>query len=431
MNPSQVYPRVCGGTDSSARALMRRAGLSPRLRGNQRGIWPPGPLDGSIPASAGEPTFGTCKTTPYGVYPRVCGGTEVVRGEYPDGGGLSPRLRGNLNTARASRSWSRSIPASAGEPSPPAGSGAAPWVYPRVCGGTTMHQAQSLARTGLSPRLRGNLQTLVDTRVPKRSIPASAGEPPPPAQRRRGCRVYPRVCGGTARTPLRQSAPTGLSPRLRGNLENSMLPGMMCGSIPASAGEPQGCGRRVLPLQVYPRVCGGTTWTIRGRVSSDGLSPRLRGNLLRRTMASPLVGSIPASAGEPRPARTWSCPGWVYPRVCGGTGTPYFLRILGTGLSPRLRGNHPGHWYCKHLLRSIPASAGEPFVSSATQIQMSVYPRVCGGTFTSKLNAMADEGLSPRLRGNLGRITRALPPTRSIPASAGEPGGWCLCSGRS
>ena len=52
-----------------------------------------------------------------------------------------------------------------------------------------------------------------------------------------------------------------------------------------------------------------------------------------------VIGSIPACAGEPVP--TWMIMnwGWVYPRVCGGTGRQGLTIRHCPGLSPRVRGN--------------------------------------------------------------------------------------------
>ena len=50
-------------------------------------------------------------------------------------------------------------------------------------------------------------------------------------------------------------------------------------------------------------------------------------------------GSIPAYAGEPNGYAGMNCPAEVYPRVCGGTSTVIFDRLMGMGLSPRMRGN--------------------------------------------------------------------------------------------
>ena len=94
--------------------------------------------------------------------------------------------------------------------------------------------------------------------------------------------VYPRVCGGTP--PDAGIAPVvkGLSPRVRGNLGNAVAHLACRGSIPACAGEPRLVGRPSHALWVYPRVCGGTGSIVRGERGAIGLSPRVRGNPFRR-----------------------------------------------------------------------------------------------------------------------------------------------------
>ena len=71
--------------------------------------------------------------------------------------------------------------------------------------------------------------------------------------------------------------------------------------------------------QVYPRVCGGTVNSRDRTAMPTGLSPRVRGNLPRRPRRSDVHRSIPACAGEPRGRCGSTGPCWVYPRVCGGT----------------------------------------------------------------------------------------------------------------
>ena len=218
----------------------------------------------------------------------------------------------------------------------------------------------------------------------------------------------------------------GLSPRVRGNrLRRS--PGTRCGgSIPARAGEPwlSKLWWRVCP--VYPRACGGTEIGNMGFTTADGLSPRVRGNHRPLVRVQLPRRSIPARAGEPRRFFWWWSPGWVYPRACGGTweGFGRFGRRI--GLSPRVRGNQPGHPAVQVPLRSIPARAGEPQDRFSHRWQMWVYPRACGGTASAASGYWAWRGLSPRVRGNRVTTTTALPPDRSIPARAGEPAGGTI-----
>ena len=73
-----VYPRGCGGTLARCSRCLRARGLSPRVRGNQRGLGPVEDAAGSIPAGAGEPTARRRSTVTKRVYPRGCGGTRTT-----------------------------------------------------------------------------------------------------------------------------------------------------------------------------------------------------------------------------------------------------------------------------------------------------------------------------------------------------------------
>ena len=70
-------------------------------------------------------------------------------------------------------------------------------------------------------------------------------------------------------------------------------------SIPAPAGEPVRPSGTRLMKWVYPRACGGTVSYDHAEPDKQGLSPRLRGNLLLLQTFPPPARSIPAPAGEP------------------------------------------------------------------------------------------------------------------------------------
>ena len=171
-------------------------------------------------------------------------------------------------------------------------------------------------------------------------------------------------------------------------------------SIPACAGEPIVRNRSACLAAVYPRVCGGTTGVCNSGVSESGLSPRVRGNhpYFGRNQAP--TRSIPACAGEP--PRPWRdrAPHRVYPRVCGGTVAVNTVMLYEKGLSPRVRGNRTLPCSLRMARRSIPACAGEPVPPVLFEDSKKVYPRVCGGTDLEIGRVGDDVGLSPRVRGN-------------------------------
>ena len=376
----------------------------------------------SIPAYAGEPLVSRAASRAPWVYPRVCGGTVEVahRARSPDG--LSPRMRGNPSRQVCGQPGIRSIPAYAGEPHPRSPITARSEVYPRVCGGTADALAAARDGIGLSPRMRGNPAVSHTHSVPARSIPAYAGEP--------GCcnippqkeKVYPRVCGGTSLAILAFAVVPGLSPRMRGNHYRSGLRLEARRSIPAYAGEPPRGAFRRRRKWVYPRVCGGTFVSDRVRNPQMGLSPRMRGNHFRIVTALSGSGSIPAYAGEPWRRRRNSIIQRVYPRVCGGTRPGPHTPRLRHGLSPRMRGNPSGYTRGNRKIGSIPAYAGEPITATATRSNAPVYPRVCGGTPGRRPRPGGGRGLSPRMRGNLTDRRISISTSGSIPAYAGEPG---------
>ena len=240
MPPTQVYPRVCGGTSHSVVSLSSYPGLSPRVRGNLRRD----PLvrrpAGSIPACAGEPIVHIGGVGIKGVYPRVCGGTMSRALRAMARRGLSPRVRGNRRCRCSGGVHIGSIPA---------------------CGGGTARPPDFHRKlVGLSPRVRGNRGLAAPAYLKPRSIPACAGEPAVYRGRKPARQVYPRVCGGTFLATFSVTFVVGLSPRVRG--------------------KPGHYRRRPCAAGVYPRVCGGTLGTV---------PPPCKGNR-----------SIPACAGEPR-----------------------------------------------------------------------------------------------------------------------------------
>ena len=417
----QVYPRVCGGTGMTGTPCARAAGLSPRVRGNHTLLVIAPPDTRSIPACAGEPLMPAPGPARKGVYPRVCGGTDLRKSPRIRAGGLSPRVRGNRIIDANGQISIWSIPACAGEPGchcRPAGSAG---VYPRVCGGTGMTGTPCARAAGLSPRVRGNRCAAITWDRAAGSIPACAGEPKRRQIRVIGGQVYPRVCGGTL-APLRDTmAPEGLSPRVRGNLQEGQTAAAKAGSIPACAGEPLPREDHRNRSEVYPRVCGGTKASLYAAQAAAGLSPRVRGNLKCSACRIALPGSIPACAGEPNRRRTQHRGMEVYPRVCGGTILPSQAQGRRCGLSPRVRGNpHPVAGY-QPRRGSIPACAGEPAGWSGRRRLRGVYPRVCGGTWAASMAALSALGLSPRVRGNPAGVGVGVGASRSIPACAGEP----------
>ena len=293
-------------------------GLSPRVRGSLgwsgAGRWTPG----SIPACAGEPGRAVGCRSGDQVYPRVCGGAHACCGGSLIQTGLSPRVRGSPRRPGIRSDTAGSIPACAGEPRRPSKRRAAGRVYPRVCGGARWRRSGRGAGRGLSPRVRGSPILPGRRLVRIGSIPACAGEPSASSTLANDTRVYPRVCGGALGDLRKRITEHGLSPRVRGSRWRPQAGQDGRGSIPACAGEPPPPSQSATGKRVYPRVCGGASASPGWLVAPSGLSPRVRGSRRIGQAADVVHRSIPACAGEPRPPPGWTSLDPVYPRVCGG-----------------------------------------------------------------------------------------------------------------
>ena len=166
------------------------------MRGSHALLEDVGGEGGSIPAHAGEPTGRATGTFTTRVYPRACGGADSSEAEANGVRGLSPRMRGSRVNLIEEKNPAGSIPAHAGEPPELLPGATLLAVYPRACGGASFSPPFMLIDRGLSPRMRGSQPAGVDSRFWRGSIPAHAGEPPRPLYSCADEGVYPRACGG-------------------------------------------------------------------------------------------------------------------------------------------------------------------------------------------------------------------------------------------
>ena len=275
--------------------------------------------------------------------------------------------------------------------------------------------------SGLSPRMRGNRRWRARPLSGRRSIPAYAGKPASRAAQRASAAVYPRVCGETDVRIDGEIVGAGLSPRMRGNPDGRRPDVLIERSIPAYAGKPEPWPPTCCRPAVYPRVCGETLHAAAQAEMQCGLSPRMRGNPLPLRRPAFRYRSIPAYAGKPTPDLGRLEEARVYPRVCGETRAEISACTTQQGLSPRMRGNLGDHAGGTFAGGSIPAYAGKPPRTGRLTGLRTVYPRVCGETVLDLQDMRRFAGLSPRMRGNPSRAGCGGCRVGSIPAYAGKP----------
>ena len=198
-------------------------------------------------------------------------------------------------------------------------------------------------------------------------------------------------------------------------------------TIPALAGEPPGWSITVSWGWDHPRAGGGTTTTRTPFKNVLGPSPRWRGNRLRHIRLPRHAGTIPALAGEPVSEGAHGHAIQDHPRAGGGTQSICSFSRVGSGPSPRWRGNHHEAVRRFGVIRTIPALAGEPMTAPFSHRRAGDHPRAGGGTRRKRGRARRSMGPSPRWRGNRLVPAFSTPEAGTIPALAGEPPGRIGC----
>ena len=191
-------------------------------------------------------------------------------------------------------------------------------------------------------------------------------------------------------------------------------------NIPAYAGKTRSNPAKSRSCREHPRVCGENASPFCLRTLASGTSPRMRGKLQLRFSILNLSRNIPAYAGK---TEKYSVEGPVrqeHPRVCGENDLKDRARKAREGTSPRMRGKPSAclDWEAKH--RNIPAYAGKTPVRSTTVPVAWEHPRVCGENKAGMLRRRNIYGTSPRMRGKRPRVVHRHTPNLEHPRVCGE-----------
>ena len=189
-------------------------------------------------------------------------------------------------------------------------------------------------------------------------------------------------------------------------------------------GEPVRKRRLHGDAEVYPHRYGGTASQSDQGQMGRGLSPQVWGNPLVVLLGESLIWSIPTGMGEPSSRLIQQLGSRVYPHRYGGTFQGLILERLPCGLSPQVWGNRVGFGSVDEHIGSIPTGMGEPIIEVGIGVDCGVYPHRYGGTTSVVLLALAHQGLSPQVWGNLFPTPIGAKERGSIPTGMGEPATW-------
>ena len=165
----------------------------------------------------------------------------------------------------------------------------------------------------------------------------------------------------------------------------------------------------------------GTRSSTRPRPWRPPVHPRARGEHARRARSANFQWRfIPAHAGNTSRARWLGQVRSVHPRA-RGEHRPPCEHVRGLyGSSPRTRGTRVPQHLGDRVSRFIPAHAGNTRPRTGSHRASAVHPRARGEHDTATRQRSRVHGSSPRTRGTRSAPRRRLPPTRFIPAHAGN-----------
>ncbi len=463
-------------------ATDERRGSSPRARGTGCRSRPTAAVPWFIPACAGNSLWISGEAHGHAVHPRVRGEQGRAPFSQSRSCGSSPRARGTVSILRGALFPLRFIPACAGNSPAPRCPGRARPVHPRVRGEQESKWYALIIETGSSPRARGTGDRADDEHLIGRFIPACAGNRKDSATLIVLEPVHPRVRGEQAGAQAEPGAGHGSSPRARGTDHAGLFDDVPRRFIPACAGNrhraaansprllgssprARGTGRSPPPARAggrfIPACAGNSGDSLRSASSADGSSPRARGTAGPGSPHSHPLRFIPACAGNSGPPRRESPAPAVHPRVRGEQSTPpsstgdairfipacagnsvhdsfrfdyspvhprvrgeQELRmrqvVISAGSSPRARGTAAARPQAAHGRRFIPACAGNRRCKKPPSPSRAVHPRVRGEQPHLPNLSSAARGSSPRARGTAGRHLGHAQHHRFIPACAGN-----------
>ena len=307
--------------------VYRATGSSPRVRGTPENRRIHVRRLGIIPACAGNTNARKRWRCVRRDHPRVCGEHLTQHVEAVEAAGSSPRVRGTLSRASTATSWSRIIPACAGNTCRSGNAAPSRRDHPRVCGEHNLIKSFVDGKTGSSPRVRGTPRTNRPHNLMPGIIPACAGNTQ--SLLLFGCRIvdaevvdefgiipacagnthcmtptsavswdHPRVCGEHVITSANKAEASGSSPRVRGTLRIVRRFSTCQGIIPACAGNTGRSSCAAPGLGDHPRVCGEHIALVPAEPVVVGSSPRVRGTQFSTGLSTENTGIIPACAGN-------------------------------------------------------------------------------------------------------------------------------------
>ena len=293
-------------------------------------------------------------------------------------------------------------------------------AHPRSRGEHLALPITAVSSVGSSPLARGTRSSCRSLSVSFRLIPARAGNTAEAGTAIVGWTAHPRSRGEHRRRRLLCALASGSSPLARGTRVHLFLYDLPRRLIPARAGNTFGLGSARPSLPAHPRSRG--EHFARGSTRSNhlGSSPLARGTLYGINTCYAVFRLIPARAGNT--GRRGRCASWssAHPRSRGEHTSSAGMPDSEVGSSPLARGTHLTRGRAATRLRLIPARAGNTSPANSFRRAITAHPRSRGEHYAGVVAVFFGGGSSPLARGTQSRFFLGRFGLRLIPARAGN-----------
>ena len=407
-------------------------GSSPHARGTLAGDGGGRRLGGIIPACAGNTSFSAARRPSLRDHPRM-------RGEHDNAiwfqgfpKGSSPHARGTRRQGGGHGHPRGIIPACAGNTAEPSDSGRLFWDHPRMRGEHQIGIRIFNNYQGSSPHARGTLLRNSFPLLRPGIIPACAGNTRRHTHADRTARDHPRMRGEHLDQRLHERRRTGSSPHARGTRLRATSRRSESGIIPACAGNTDVNSLYPWAMRDHPRMRGEHCCFSPGISGVPGSSPHARGTQIYGVRCAPMLGIIPACAGNTHARTCARLRAKDHPRMRGEHSGNAYGEIVHLGSSPHARGTPNKEGTNGRRPGIIPACAGNTQVLSEYETSSGDHPRMRGEHDDRVVLRRVDQGSSPHARGTLGDLRAREAGQGIIPACAGNTppiSKTCWCNG--
>ncbi len=213
-------------------------------------------------------------------------------------------------------------------------------VHPHACGEHLTIPANSVPRSGSSPRMWGTQVLQRHQSALRRFIPTHVGNTSLQTDSHCYPAVHPHACGEHRTEEITQRVEDGSSPRMWGTLRIDLLRIELRRFIPTHVGNTSVGIEHCDIWAVHPHACGEHLKAVAWVDKVDGSSPRMWGTLEGVGSENEAIRFIPTHVGNTVVADMQGFAGSVHPHACGEHDGAVGDEYRQQGSSPRMWGTH-------------------------------------------------------------------------------------------